>query len=198
PWWLSILVGLATGATIGTGIGLLVAWLGIPSFVVTLAAFLGLQGVLLKLIGEGGTIPFRDDKILAIMNKNLPIWAGWLLFAVVVGGYAAVTLGRLSTRRASGLSNEGMAGFGVKGATVAVLLGAATLYLSGERSRNPQVTSIKGVPAVVPLLIALLVGLTFVLIRTRFGRHVYAVGGNAEAARRAGINVREVKLACFI
>jgi D-xylose transport system permease protein len=197
-WWLSILVGLGVGAAIGASIGLLVAWLGIPSFVVTLAAFLGLQGVMLKLIGEGGTIPFRDKVILGIMNNNLPVWLGWVLFTVCVAGYALLALRRLWARRASGLANEGIAVLVVKVATLAVLLGLATWYLSGERSRNPLVTSIKGVPVVVPLLIALLVSLTFLLTRTAFGRHVYAVGGNAEAARRAGINVRMVKLACFI
>jgi D-xylose transport system permease protein len=197
-WWLSILVGLGVGAVIGASIGLLVAWLGIPSFVVTLAAFLGLQGVMLTLIGEGGTIPFRDKVILGIMNNNLPVWLGWVLFTVCVAGYALVAVRRLWARRASGLSNEGMVVLVVKVATLAVLLGLATWYLSGERSRNPLATSIKGVPVVVPLLIALLVSLTFLLTRTAFGRHVYAVGGNAEAARRAGINVRVVKLACFI
>jgi D-xylose transport system permease protein len=81
---------------------------------------------------------------------------------------------------------------------MAVLLGAATYYLSTERSRNPAVTSIKGVPIVVAILVVLLVGLTFLLTRTSFGRHVYAVGGNAEAARRAGINVPGIKWICFI
>ena len=81
---------------------------------------------------------------------------------------------------------------------LAVLLGAVTAYLSIERSRNPAVSSIKGVPEVVVLLLVLLVGLNFVLGRTAFGRHVYAVGGNAEAARRAGINVKRVKLICFV
>ena len=71
---------------IGACIGLLVARLGIPSFVVTLAAFLGLQGVLLKLIGEGGTIPIRDETLLAINNDDLPVWLGWVLALVVVAG----------------------------------------------------------------------------------------------------------------
>ncbi len=198
PWWLSILAGLVLGAVIGTAIGVLVARLGIPSFVVTLAAFLGLQGVLLVLIGEGGTIPVRNKVILRIMNGNLPTWLGWLLFALCVGGYALISLQRITSRRASGLQNEGTSVWAAKVAALVVLLGAATLYLSGERSRNPRITSIHGVPGVVPLLIVLLVGLTFVLTRTSFGRHVYAVGGNAEAARRAGINVARVRLSCFI
>jgi D-xylose transport system permease protein len=198
PWYLSILTGLVIGAVIGVGIGLLVSWLGIPSFVVTLAAFLGLQGVLLTLVGEGGTISFRNKVILGIMNKNLPVWLGWALYAVCVVGYAVVALRRFQARRASGLVNKDMSVLWVKVVALAVLLGLATYYLSIERSRNPRITSIKGVPDVVPLLIVLLIGLTFLLTRTPFGRHVYAVGGSSEAARRAGINVATVRLTCFI
>jgi D-xylose transport system permease protein len=197
-WWLSVLVCLLTGAVVGTLIGLLVARLGIPSFVVTLAAFLALQGVLLKTIGEGGTIAIRDSKLLAINNNTMPVWLGWALFAVVVGAYAAVSLRRAVARRAGGLQSEGTSVVIGKVVVLAVLLGVVTAYLSTERSRNPAVSSIKGVPEVVLLLILLLVGLNFVLGRTAFGRHVYAVGGNAEAARRAGINVKQVKLFCFV
>jgi D-xylose transport system permease protein len=198
PWWLAIIAGLVTGAVIGTCIGMLVARLGIPSFVVTLAAFLGLQGVLLKLIGEGGTISVRDPVLLALNNNNLPVWLGWVLFAVVVGAYAYVSLRRAAARRADGLHADAIEVVLAKVAVLAVLLGAATWYLSTERSRNPAVTSIKGVPEVIVLLVALLVLLNFLLGRTAFGRHVYAVGGNAEAARRAGINVQRVKLLCFV
>lgn len=198
PWWAAVLVCLATGAVIGTFIGLMVARLGIPSFVVTLAAFLGLQGVMLWLIGEGGTIPMRDPTLLRVMNSNLPVWLGWVLYVLLVAGFALVSLRRVTTRRAGGLHSEGLTVWAVKVIAVAVLLGLATLYLSTERSRNPAVTSIKGVPMVVALLVVLLVGLTFLLNRTPFGRHFYAVGGNAEAARRAGINVAGIRLASFI
>jgi D-xylose transport system permease protein len=198
PWWLAIIACLATGAVIGVAIGLLVARLGIPSFVVTLAAFLALQGVLLKLVGEGGTIAIRDKTLLAINNNDMPVWLGWVLFAVVVGGYALVALRGAASRRAVGLKAEATIVTIAKIVTLAVLLGAATFYLSRERSRNPAVSSIKGVPVVVALLLVLLLGLTFVLTRTAFGRHVYAVGGNAEAARRAGINVATIRLSCFI
>ena len=198
PWWLSILVCLATGAIIGTLIGGLVAYLGIPSFVVTLAAFLGLQGLMLLLIGEGGTIPFRDPTILAIMNKNLPVVLGWLIFLVAVGGYALLTYRRSSSLRAAGLKGDPLTVWAAKSIGLALVLGAAVAYLSGERSRNPAVSSIKGVPIVVTVLLVLLVLLTFLLTRTSWGRHVYAVGGNAEAARRAGINVAGVRLSCFI
>jgi D-xylose transport system permease protein len=198
PWPLAVIVCLLTGAVIGTFIGLLVARLGIPSFVVTLAAFLALQGVLLKTIGEGGTIAIRNPKLLAINNNTMPVWLGWALFVVVVGAYALVSLRRAATRRAGGLASEGISVVIGKVIVLAVLLGAVTAYLSKERSRNPQVSSIKGVPEVVLLLLILLVGLNFVLSKTSFGRHVYAVGGNAEAARRAGINVKMIKLFCFI
>jgi D-xylose transport system permease protein len=198
PWYVAVVAGLVTGTVIGAAIGLLVSRLGIPSFVVTLAAFLGLQGVLLKLIGEGGTISIRDKTLLALNNNNLPLWAGWLLFAAIIGGYAGVSLSRATARRKGGLQADA---FGVvlgKVAVLAVLLGAATAYLSRERSRNTAVTSIKGVPEVVLLLIVLLVIMNFLLGRTAFGRHVYAVGGNSEAARRSGINVQRVKLTCFM
>ncbi len=198
PWPVALLAGLATGALIGFCIGVLVARLGIPSFVVTLAAFLGLQGVLLKLIGEGGTIPMRDETLLALNNSTRPVWRGWTRFGVVVLGYAATSLRRAATRRAGGLHADAMSVVLAKVAVLAVLLGALTWYLSEERSRNPAVTSIKGLPQVVVLLVVLLVGLNFVLGRTSFGRHVYAVGGNAEAARRSGINVLRVRMACFV
>ncbi|MFB9238638.1 sugar ABC transporter permease [Plantactinospora siamensis] len=197
-WWEGLLICLVTGAVIGTVLGLLVARLGIPSFVVTLAAFLGLQGVMLKLIGEGGTIPLRDPTLLRVMNNNLPVWLGWTLMVVVAAVYALVSLRRVLTRRAGGLDNQGITVWALKVAAVTLMLALPTYYLSIERSRNPQVTSIKGVPWVVPVLVILLGGLTFLLSRTPFGRHVYAVGGNAEAARRAGINVSLVRLICFI
>jgi D-xylose transport system permease protein len=198
PWPLGVVVCLLTGAVIGTFIGLLVARLGIPSFVVTLAMFLALQGVLLKTIGVGGTIPIRAPKLLAINNNTMPVWLGWTLYVIVVAAYALVSLRRAARRRAGGLASEGISVVIAKVAVLAVLLGAVTAYLSTERSRNPLVSSIKGVPEVVLLLLILLVGLNFVLGKTAFGRHVYAVGGNAEAARRAGINVKQIKLFCFV
>ena len=198
PWPLAVLAGLLTGALIGVCIGLLVARLGIPSFVVTLAAFLGLQGVLLKLIGEGGTIPMRDETLVGLNNDTLPVWLGWTLCVAVVLAYAGTSLRRAATRRAGGLHADALSVVLTKTAVLAVVLFAATWWLSEERSRNPALTSIKGVPQVVVLLVALLVGLNFILGRTSFGRHVYAVGGNAEAARRAGINVLRVRLACFV
>ena len=198
PWPFAILACILTGTVIGLGIGLLVARLGIPSFVVTLAAFLGLQGVMLLIIGEGGTIAYRNEQILAIMNKNLPIWMGWSLTVVGVAVYALVTFRRVAARRSAGLTGESILLWAIKTTGLAVILIWVTYYLSLERSRNPALISLKGVPIVVVVLMGLLIVLTFMLTRTAWGRHIYAVGGNAEAARRSGINVAWIRLSCFM
>jgi D-xylose transport system permease protein len=198
PWPLALVMCLLTGVVVGTCIGLLVARLGIPSFVVTLAAFLGLQGLLLVLIGEGGTIAYRQATVLAIMNKNLPVWLGWTLFVVGLAVYSTLNFRRSVSRRKAGLTGDAQSVWLAKTIALVVILGLATFYLSRERSKNPDIVSLKGVPIVVAVLLGLLVVLTFALTRTSWGRHVYAVGGNAEAARRAGINVAQIKLSCFI
>src|SRR5215204_5307794 len=90
-WPLAILAALAAGVAIGWTIALLVARLGIPSFVVSLAYFLGLQGAMLLIIGEGGTIGIRNEHVLSVMNKNMPVGLGWLLALIIIGGFAAAT-----------------------------------------------------------------------------------------------------------
>jgi D-xylose transport system permease protein len=189
---------LIVGAAIGIVIGLLVARLRIPSFVVTLAFFLGLQGVQLLIIGDGGTIGIGDPTLLAIMNDNLSVVLGWTLFLVVVAAYGALTFRRIATRRKAGLPAEPVTVWAAKLIALAVVLGITTFMLNQERSRHPNISSIKGIPVVVPVILVLLVGLTFLLGRTALGRHIYAVGGNAEAARRAGIDVAGVRIFCFI
>ncbi len=198
PWWAAVGAALVTGAIIGCLMGLLVSRLGIPSFVVTLAFFLGLQGVMLAIIGEGGTVPIRDKRILSVMNSNLPVWLGWTLYVIGVVAIGWFTYAKHRRAQATGVGSTALSVWAVKLAAIAILLGAATYYLSIERSNNPKLASIKGIPEVVVLLVVLVVGLSFLLSRTAFGRHVYAVGGNAEAARRAGIGVPNIKLYCFI
>jgi len=120
-WPVALVLALATGTFIGLIIGLLVARLGIPSFVVTLAMFLALQGVMLLIIGEGGTITLRSDELLAVMNRNMPVWAGWLLWALVVVGYALVTLRAISGRRKAGLASTSTTVWAAKAISLAVL-----------------------------------------------------------------------------
>ncbi|MFM1965229.1 MAG: hypothetical protein RL134_954 [Actinomycetota bacterium] len=197
-WPLALLAALLTGVVIGLVIGLLVARLGIPSFVVTLAMFLALQGAMLLIIGEGGTIPIRSEQILVVMNGNMPVWAGWLLAVLIVGGFALSTFLAIRRRRKAGLPAEAMSVWGVKVVALGVLIFVATYLLNQERQLPSAKVTIQGVPWVVVVILVLLVGLTFILQRTGFGRHVYAVGGNREAARRSGINVKGLMITCFI
>jgi D-xylose transport system permease protein len=197
-WVLALLGGIALGAVIGLVIGLLVSRLGVPSFVVTLAFFLALQGVLLLMTGAGGTIPYRDEHVLAIMNNNMPLWLGWTFAVLTVVAFAALGFSRRLQRARAGLPTPTLLVWALKSVTFTVVVIAATTYLSRERSRNTFLASLKGVPIVIVIVAGLLVVLTFLLTRTAWGRHVYAVGGNAEAARRAGINVSRVKISCFM
>jgi D-xylose transport system permease protein len=197
-WPLAVVVALLVGLLIGTTMGTLVARVGIPSFVVTLAAFLAFQGTVLLIIGQGGNVAIRDQTIVAIENRNLPPAWGWILWAVSIGAFAAVELLSAQRRRAKGLSAAPIAVLAVKVGGLAVLTGIAVYVLNLERSRNALVISLKGVPWVVPIILVLLVILSFVLGRTAYGRHVYATGGNAEAARRAGIKVANIRTSVFM
>ncbi|MGI5272955.1 sugar ABC transporter permease [Nonomuraea sp. CA-218870] len=198
PWYVCVLAAILTGVVIGTALGGLVAKVGIPSFVVTLAAFLAFQGLVLVLVDEGTNISIRDDVIVAIATRNLPPWLGWALFAACVAIYAGIQLLRSRKRAARGLVADPMSLIAARVGTLVVIGGLAVYVLNLERSRNPLLTSLTGVPIVVPLILVLLVLWTFVLRRTAFGRHIYAVGGNAEAARRAGIPVDRIKVAAFV
>jgi len=198
PWYFALLVSILVGIIFGYGIGTLVARIGIPSFVVTLAAFLGFQGLLLLLAGEGGTIQISDPAILAVENNNLSPTVSWIFYVVVSVLYVLSGLNRINSRRKVGLKAELLKLWVLKTVGLLAITGGAVYALNLERSNNPQIVSLKGIPDVVPLILALLAVGTFVLGRTAFGRHIYAVGGNAEAARRAGINVKRVRTAAFV
>ncbi|GLY23275.1 ABC transporter permease [Micromonospora sp. NBRC 101691] len=198
PWYVAVLAAVATGLVIGLVLGFLVAKIGIPSFVVTLAAFLAFQGIVLLLISGGSNISIRDEVLVAIANRNLTPTLGWLFFAVLVGGYAALQLLRHRKRTARGLLADPFPVVLARIGGLAVVLGLAVYILNLERSRNVLINSLKGVPIVVPIIAVLLIFWTFVLQRTSYGRHVYAVGGNREAARRAGINVDRIRISVFV
>jgi D-xylose transport system permease protein len=197
-WYIAFPVSIIVGGLLGFILGTLVARVGIPSFVVTLAAFLAFQGLLLLLAGEGGTIRIEDKTILAVQNSNLSPILSWVFFIVVAVAYVGTGLNRLNTRRRAGLKTELVKLWVIKTTTLLLITGGAVFALTVERSNNPDLVSLKGIPYVVPLILFLLAVGTFVLGRTAFGRHIYAVGGNAEAARRAGINVKRVRIAAFV
>jgi D-xylose transport system permease protein len=197
-WYTAVPAALITGLVIGFSLGFMVAKLGIPSFVVTLAAFLGFQGVLLVLLKGGINVSVRDKFVLALANNNMSVSLSWILAIVSIVGYAAVQLNRIRSRAARGLVTDpiGIVLMRIGGLAVVVLV--ATAILTQERSINPIIISVKGVPILAPIIAAFLILWTFVLGRTTYGRHVYAVGGNTEAARRAGIAVDRIRISVFV
>ena len=198
PWYVALTASIAVGAALGFLLGSLVARLGIPSFVVTLAAFLAFQGILLLLAGEGGTIRVEDPTILAVENSNMSPTVSWIFFLIVAVAYVLSGLTAMNSRRKAGLRTELKKLWIIKTAGLLLITGLAVFALNLERSNNPDLVSLKGIPYVVPVILLLLVIGTFVLGRTAFGRHIYAVGGNAEAARRAGIDVKRIRIAAFM
>jgi D-xylose transport system permease protein len=198
PWYVALVASIAVGVLLGFLLGTLVARLGIPSFVVTLAAFLAFQGILLLLAGEGGTIRIEDPTVLAVQNSNMSPTVSWIFFLVVAVAYVLSGLSSMNSRRKAGLKTELKKLWIIKTAGLLLITGLAVFALNLERSNNPDLVSLKGIPYVVPVILLLLVIGTFVLGRTAFGRHIYAVGGNAEAARRAGIDVKRIRITAFM
>jgi D-xylose transport system permease protein len=185
----AVALALALGAGIGIGVlhGLIITKIGVPSFVVTLAGLLAWNGVVLLLIGSRGTVILQNDFVIGLANDFMEPGFAWVVWAICVGLYAAVQLVRLRNRTKAGLAVDPIVIVALRIAGLAAALGIVVLVANEDR----------GVPFVALLVGALLVFWTYVLNRTRFGRHIYAVGGNPEGARRAGINVDRVKIACF-
>ena len=198
PWYLAFPISVLSGVLLGAVIGYLVAQLKIPSFQVTLATFLAFQGLLLLLVGEGGTIRIEDPVILAVENKNLSVSYSWIFFFLTAGAYLLSGLLKFRKRKKVGLVDNLFKLWVIKTFALIAIGTLATWALTVERSNNPDLVSLRGIPYVVPVILVLLVGATFVLSRTSFGLHIYAVGGNAEAARRAGINVKMVRITAFM
>jgi len=186
----AILLAVVAGALIGGFQGSFVAILGVPSFVVTLAGLLAWQGVILIALGTQGVIGIQNSLINDLANYYLSHTVGWILAGVGSLLYAAATLGAVYNRRRHGIRGDNLAWVVTKVLAFSALVWLAVGYANRDAAR--------GFPFAGLLVIALLVGWQFVAERTTFGRHVYAVGGNAEAARRAGINVRFIRLAVFM
>ena len=187
PTFVVLAIVFATGLAIGTFHGLIITKIGVPSFVVTLAGLLAWNGVVLLLIGSKGTVILQNDFVIGVANDFLPDGTAWLLMLVVTALYAAIQLASLRSRKAAGLATDPTLIVGLRIAALGAAL-AFVVYLCNQD---------RGLPYVALIVGALFVFWTFVLNRTKFGRHIYAVGGNAEAARRAGINVDNVRIACF-
>ncbi|MDT4941698.1 MAG: D-xylose transport system permease protein [Pseudonocardiales bacterium] len=201
-WLIAVLAGVAVCSLFGAMQGLIVTRLGVPAFIVTLAGYLGLQGVSLWLFDQdthavGGTISVTNKTLSGIVYSSLSPLAGWIVMIALVASYAALSLAAHVRRARAHLAAAPLALVLAKIVTLAVA--GVLLVIICNRNRSLSLfTSLRGVPYVVLVVLALVIIYSFVLDRTRFGRYVYAIGGNAEAARRAGINVRSIRLACFV
>ena len=195
-WILALVASFGLGIAIGSLIGFFVAKIGVPSFVVTLGLFLGLQGLQLVLLGEGGLYRVETPQILSIMNDNMPVWAGWVMLAVVLLVTFGIGMWDRSRRIKAGVPNRPMSLLWARLIAIAVGLGFVVFLLNENRSRSVKVLA--GVPLIIPISIAILFIGTLVLDRSKFGRYLYAVGGNPEAARRAGVKVTQVRMLAFM
>ena len=187
PWWAAILAMLVVGAGIGALQGAWFAILRVPSFVVTLAGLLGWLGVQLHVLGDAGTLNVFEPHITAIASTFLPQAWGWVAAIAVALGFGGRELLEDARRRRAGMSTRSQAAILAQALTVAAILLCSVLVL--DRAY--------GVPTVGILLLGLVIFFDWLTTRTRFGRHIYAVGGNAEATRRAGISVARIRIAVF-
>jgi D-xylose transport system permease protein len=186
--YLAMLVGLAVGAAIGLFQGTVATRLEIPSFVVTLAGLLAWQGAQLKVLGETGTVNINDPAITNIANVFLAHWLAWVLAVAVIGLITATSLLSRAQRSRAGLELPSNAAFALRIGVSAVVVLATVAIVNQDR----------GVPLALVILVGIVAVFDLVMIRTRFGRHVYAVGGSNEAARRAGISVQWVRTSVFV
>jgi D-xylose transport system permease protein len=195
---LAVVAGILAGAAIGLLQGAWFAKIHVPSFVVTLAGYLGWQGALLYVLGNTGTINLNDPFIVGLANTLMPVWFGWALAGVVLLIFAWRSLADWSRRRNLGVLV--VSGWSIAGRLV--LVAVAVLVAVGLMSvnRNPVPTGppIRGVPTAILTLLAFVIVFDLILRRTRFGRAVFAVGGNVEASRRAGINVDRLRITIFV
>jgi D-xylose transport system permease protein len=187
PAELAILAGLATGAAIGMFNGFMVTTFGIPSFVVTLAGLLAWQGALLAVLGSTGTVNLPDNLITDLTTTFFDPALGWALAVAVIAVYALTAWWARRRRASAGLDPGPLGGALVRIAVVAAAVLAAVAILNDDR----------GVPLAALIMISLMAIFSFITNRTRYGRHIYAVGGNPEAARRAGIRINGVRITVF-
>jgi D-xylose transport system permease protein len=203
PWWAAVIAALLVTTAIGALQGTLIARLQLPSFVVTLAGLLACNGLVIWILGSGGTLPISDNVINDLANGCLTPTASWLLMAAIVAAFAVVTIRRDADRRSASAgasaSDRGPAGPPVSrtaakvGAAAAAGLAIVAVCNTNRGVLNP----VRGVPWVVLIVLGVLFSWSFLLNRTRFGRDVHAIGSNAEAARRAGVSLARIRTVSF-
>jgi D-xylose transport system permease protein len=195
PWWAAIIAALAACAAIGLLQGTIITRVGLPSFVVTLAGLLGWQGAMLLILGTGGSLPINDKVVNDLASGNLTPTAGWIVMLVLVGLFGLRTWLREGRRRASGLVAPPVNLTVLK---IAAALAAGVVLVVVCNTNRGTLVPIRGVPWVVLIVLGVLAMWTVLLGRTRFGRYMYAIGGNAEAARRAGVRLATIRTVAFM
>jgi D-xylose transport system permease protein len=188
PGWLAVLAALVTGAVIGLFQGFWVTRFRIPAFVVTLAGYLAWTGALLLVLGSTGTVNLADPFIVGLANTFFIPLDAWLLAVIATAAYAGVKLLERRRRAGAGLPVAPIRVLATRVAVIGVGLLATAAVLAADR----------GLPLALVIFGSLVVAVDLLIRRTRFGRHVLAVGGNDEAARRAGIQVANVRMVVFI
>ena len=193
---LALVAAVCIGAAIGIFNGYLVAKVGIPSFVVTLALFLAWQGVLQFALAGQPVNTSNYDLWHNLTYGNLtPFWS-WVFVIVVVGGYVGYTLLRSIRAKRAGLARDSIQLVLLRGGVLTLVAVVITVLADQNRNTNPYKV-IEGIPVPAAIAIVLMIGCTIALSKTTWGRHLYATGGNAEAARRAGIDVVHMKVTAF-
>jgi D-xylose transport system permease protein len=196
PWWAAVGAALLICAAIGAVQGTIITRIGLPSFVVTLAGLLAWQGVMLLVLGTGeGLVPINDKVIVDFANGILTPAASWAVMLAIVAAFALSAWFRDARRRRNHLVAPPVSLTIAKSASVAVA--GIVVVLICNTNRGTVFRSIRGIPWVVLIVLGVVSVWTFVLGRTRFGRYIYAIGGSAEAARRAGVNLALVRTAAF-
>ena len=202
PWYAAIAGAAVFGAISGTVLGWLRAKLNIPSFVVTLSAFIAFQGVQVLIINsKSNGIQISDQTLHNLYFGRLTPAAGWAVLIVSVALYALVKVLQANARRRKGLANEPISVLGLRVAAMLVFGGIFVHLMNIDQAvawQQREGIHQRGVPWSAVLILGLLVVLSFVLTKTRYGRHVFAVGGNEEAARRAGIRVLAIRISVFV
>ena len=195
PWWVAIIAALAVCAGIGLIQGLLITQLGLPSFVVTLAGLLFWEGMALRIIGNIGTIPINDTYINDIASNNIGTTTGWIVMLVIVALFGVMSFRRDAKRRRAGLVAPPV-GITLLKIALALAVGVGLVLLCN--TNRGVLIPIEGVPIVVLLVLGVLAAYSFLFGRTKIGRYWYAIGGNAEAARRAGISLGRLRTLAFV
>jgi D-xylose transport system permease protein len=197
PWWVALLLAMAATTAIGAVQGLITIGLRVPSFIITLGGSLFWEGVAIWMIdgqNNGGAISIHEKVLYGLVNLSLGTTATWIVSLAAAAAMSFLIFNKDRGRRSSGLDSVSIYETFIK---VAALFGLAIVLVLIFNTDRSNFAVIEGMPYAIPLVAVLVGAFSFILARTRPGRYLYAIGGNVEAARRAGIPVNRYRLLAF-